>query len=222
MVLQQQCDSVTIIIVLCNNNKCIGARLGLSLCVLHKCNCGAEVDAEARHAMVCKNAPGRMARHQALNDVVCRAFISAGIPASKEPAGLCTRDGKRPDGLSLIPWQNGKPLAWDVTVGATLAESYVEAAARESGAVAEQAAQRKVEKYRDAFPNYCFQPIAVENLGAMNSSAVDFINTLGRRISSVSGEDKESAFLFQRISITIQRFNSILLFESFPHDDHDQ
>ena len=48
------------------------------------------------------------------------------IPASKEPAGLCTRDGKRPAGLSLIPWQNGKPLAWDVTVGATLAESYVE------------------------------------------------------------------------------------------------
>jgi len=56
----------------------------------------------------------------------------------------------------------------------------------------------------------------------MNSSAVDFINTLGRRISSVSGEDKESAFLFRRISITIQRFNSILLFESFPHDHHDQ
>jgi len=77
-------------------------------------------------------------------------------------------------------------------------------------------------KYRDAFPNYCFQPIAVENLGAMNSSAVDFINTLGRHISSVSGEDKESAFLFQRISVAIQRFNSILLFESFPHDDHDQ
>ena len=70
----------------------VGARLGLSLCVPHKCNCGAEVDAEARQAMVCKKA-----RHQALNDVVCRAFISAGIPASKEPAGLCTRDG-----LSLI------------------------------------------------------------------------------------------------------------------------
>jgi len=79
----------------------VSARLGLSLCVPHKCNCGAEVGAEARHAMVCKKAPGRMARHQALNDVVCRVFISAGIPASKEPAGLCTRDGKRPDGLSL-------------------------------------------------------------------------------------------------------------------------
>ena len=67
------------------------------------------MDAEARHAMVCKNAPGRIARHHALNDIVCRAFISARIPASKEPAGLCTRDGRRPDGLSLIPWQNEKP-----------------------------------------------------------------------------------------------------------------
>jgi len=100
-------------------------------------------------------------------------------------------------------------------VASALAESYVEAAARESGAVAEQAAQKKLDKYIDAFPNYCFQPITVENLGAPNSSAVDFINTLGRRISSVSGEDKESAF-FQCIFITIQRFNSILLFESFP------
>jgi len=121
----------------------VGARLGLSLCVPHKCSCGAEVDAEVRHAMVCKKAPGRVAiRHQTLNDIVCRAFISAGIPASKESTGLCTRDGGRPDGLSLIPWQNGKPLAWDVTVGSTLAESYVEAAARESGAVAEQAAEK--------------------------------------------------------------------------------
>jgi len=84
--------------------------------------------------MVCKKAPGRTARHQALNDIICRAFISAGIPALKEPAGFAhAPDGKRPDGLSLIPWQNGKPLAWDVTVASTLAESYVEAAARESG-----------------------------------------------------------------------------------------
>ena len=107
-------------------------------------------------------------------------------------------------------------------MASTLAESYVKAGARESGAVAEQTAQRKLEKYRDAFPNYYFQPIAVENLGAMKRSAVDFTNTLGQRISSVSGENKESVFICQRISVTIRRFNSILLFESFPHDDHDQ
>ena len=41
-------------------------------------------------------------------------------------------------------------------MASTLAESYVESTATESGAVVEQATQRKLEKYRDAFPNYCF------------------------------------------------------------------
>jgi len=47
---------------------------------------------------------------------------------------------------------------------------------------------------------------------------MDFLNALGRRISSVSGEDRESAFLFQRISVNIQRFNSVLLHDSFAED----
>jgi len=33
-------------------------------------------------------------------------------------------DCKRPDGLTLIPRQGGKPLTWDVTVVSTLAASY--------------------------------------------------------------------------------------------------
>ena len=44
-------------------------------------------------------------------------------------------------------------------------------------------------------------------------------NALGRRISSVSGEDSEAAFLFQRISVNIQRFNSVLLHYSFADDE---
>ena len=49
--------------------------------------------------------------------------------------------------------------------------------------------------------------------------AMEFLNALGRRISSVSGEDRESAFLFQRISVNIQRFNGVLLHNSFADDD---
>ena len=88
----------------------------------------------------------------------------------------------------------------------TLVDSYVAVAARGSGLVAEQAAERKSVKYLQQ--NRFFQPIAVENLGALSTSAMEFLNALGRRISSVSGEDRESAFLFQRISVNIQRFNS--------------
>jgi len=52
----------------------------------------------------CKKAPGRVARHQVLNDIILRAVNAADVPAVKEPSGLNRQDGKRKDGLSLIPW----------------------------------------------------------------------------------------------------------------------
>jgi len=51
-----------------------------------------------------------------------------GIPVSKEPQGLIRSDGKRPDCLSLVPWEAGKPLTWDVTVICPLADSKVASA----------------------------------------------------------------------------------------------
>jgi len=42
------------------------------------------------------------------------------------------------------------------------------------------------------------------------------------QISTVSGGIRESSYLFQRIAITIQRFNSVLFGDSFlPGDDFD-
>jgi len=77
-------------------------------------------------------------------DLVARAFVSAGLPVTKESHGS-TR--KRPDGLTMVPWKEGKPLIWEVTVVCPLAESYVDASARDAGLAAELAALRKVEKY---------------------------------------------------------------------------
>ena len=165
----------------------VGLRLGLNICVPHTCRCGAKVDVQGLHCMVCKHAPGRTVRHQVLNDTIWRAFGAAGIPATKEPAGLSRLDGKRPDGLTLIPWQGGRPLTWDVTVVATLAESYLTTAIRGSGAVAEMAACRKIEKYTELARDYIFQPIAIENLGAFNCSALEMLSDLGRKLSSYSG-----------------------------------
>ena len=39
-----------------------------------------------------------------------------GTPISKEPDGISRSDGKRPGGLTFVPWAQGKPLTWDVTV----------------------------------------------------------------------------------------------------------
>ena len=86
----------------------VGLRLGAKLCVPHQCPCGAKVDPECTHGLACRRSAGRITRYHALNDLVCRAVGRANVPAVKEPAGLVRSDGKRPDGLTQIPWQAGK------------------------------------------------------------------------------------------------------------------
>jgi len=58
----------------------------------------SQVDVQVLRAFICKKVPGRTVGHHMLNDIVWRDLTFAGIPASKEPV-----DGKRPDGLILIP-----------------------------------------------------------------------------------------------------------------------
>ena len=50
-----------------------------------------------------------------LNDILHRALSSANIPSRLEPTGLDRADGKRPDGITMIPWSNGRLLVWDAT-----------------------------------------------------------------------------------------------------------
>ena len=114
-----------------------------------------------------------------------------------------------------------RTLLWDVTVASTLAWSYVNTAATRAGLVADQAADRKTAKYAALRAQYVFQPVSVENLGQFSSSTLDFLRDLGRRNSHISGDDREVLFLFQRISVTIQRFNSVLLHDSFSIDRPD-
>jgi len=41
-------------------------------------------------------------------------------------------------------------------------------------------------------------------------------------MSVLSGDDREHLFLFQRISVAIQRFNAVLLHDGFPSEDHPE
>jgi len=49
----------------------------------------------------------------------------------------------------------------------------------------------------------------------MNSDAHEFLSDLGRRITPVSGDEREISFPFQRISVALAIFNSVLLHKSF-------
>ena len=144
-----------------------------------------------------------------------RALAKADIPAVKEPSGLSRTDGKRPDGLTQIPWVGGKCLLWDVTVTDTLANSYVDISSVSAGGAAELAADRKVVKYSNLSAGYSFVPLAFETLGPVNTGGDEFLNTLVKRLSAITGDKRESCFLRQRLSICIQRFNSVCVKGTF-------
>ena len=63
------------------------------------------------------------------------------MPAVKEPVSLMRDDNKRPDGTTLLPWARGKPVAWDVTVPDTFAESHIGSTATKPGEAANKTSQ---------------------------------------------------------------------------------
>src|SRR6218665_2706380 len=176
----------------------VGLRLGVNICEPHKCRCGTMVKANGSHGLSCSLDPGRTARHANLNELICNSLIRAGIPATKKPTGLSRRHGKRPDGLTLIPWRMGRALIWDATVTDTLAASYLP-----STSIPAAAAERKCAKYGFLSKTYHFVPLACETLGPINNSGHLFITELGRYLSRLTGDTRETSHRHRRISTTI-------------------
>jgi len=102
---------------------------------------------------------------------------------------LTRSDGKRPDGLTSIPWREGRGTTCDVTVSNTVTASYVEitsARAAAAAAAAEAAAQRKVVKYAEIAQTHLFYPLAFETMDPINVVGLEFISDLSHRISRVT------------------------------------
>lgn len=98
----------------------------------------------------------------------------------------------------------------------TLAESYLAVTTTEAGAAAEGAASRKEAKYQALASTHMFIPLAFETMGPINSKGILFLSELGRRLTVNTGDKRETAFLFQRISMAMQRYNAICFHGSFP------
>ena len=103
----------------------VALSLGVNLCVPHVRHSDAQVDAFGVNSLICKLAAGRITRDQAVNDVITRATVRANTPVTKVLTGVSINNNERPVGLTLLPWREGKPLTWDVTVICPWAQSYV-------------------------------------------------------------------------------------------------
>ena len=142
----------------------------------------------------------------------------AKITAAKEPPGLIRSDNKRPDGVTLIPWKQGKCLAWDVTMPDIYAQSHLLTTATNVGHEADKSAVSKTQKYNSILQTHLFTPIAIETAGVWNSQAREVIKELGKRITTVTGEIKETSYIFQQVSVAIQIGNILSFIGSFTTD----
>ena len=196
----------------------VGLRLGTNLCAPFTCVCGHQVDARGSHGLSCVKSAGRQLRHSLVNGEVLTAFSRAGIPARKEPTGLIPASSLRPDGATIIPWFQGRCLAWDVTCPDTLAASHLASSANLSGSAAEHATALKNQKYAQLKHTHQFVPIAMETLGTINADGLSLLNSLGGRCIASTSDPRERMFLFQRLSMAVQRGNIACFTGSLHHE----
>ena len=133
-----------------------------------------------------------------------RCHQCAQMPSCKEPAGLGRSDRKRPDGVSLIPWSQGHCVSWDVTSLNTLAPFYLFSSTIQAGSAAVRAEVADTLKY-SALATHIFVTLAFETLGAWAVEATTFGTELGRRMTAVTGDPRDTAFLRQCLMMAIQR-----------------
>ena len=162
------------------------------------------MDSLATHGLSCRWSEGHHHRDAEINDIMKRALASAKIPSRLEPSGLHQADGKRPDGVTVVPWRSGKLLTWDVTCQDTFAPSYSATATREA-AVAAMVEERKVAKYAHLTPAHLFSPITVETTGVFGPCTKALLKELGHRMTQSMGEEAATTYL--RLSVAVQRGN---------------
>jgi len=100
-------------------------------------------------------------------------------------------------------------MAWDVTVPDTYAESHVSSTAVTPGAAAHRAAQSKTDKYTKLASTHIFCSFVMETAGAWHETAIEVTQEIGRRITVVTEDTRETEFLFQRLSMALQRGNAV-------------
>ena len=104
---------------------------------------------------------------------------------------------------------NGKCLIWDFTCADTLCKSYVKNASTEVGSAAAGREEKKVEKYSNLSDNYHFVPMGVETYGAYGPQGYKLVKQIGKRIQDAIGEKLSTFYLFQSISMAIQKGNAV-------------
>ena len=97
----------------------------------------------------------------------------------------------------------------------TFADAHVINSAREAGAAAELAATNKTSKYSRLTSANIFYPVVIETAGTWHHQAVELVKEIGRRTTNITGDERETSYLFHQMSIALQRGNAFSFQSTF-------
>ena len=142
--------------------------------------------------------------------------MKANIKCTLEPSNLLENSSRRPDGVTLVPWERGKCLAWDVNIRHSTAMSYLKSVVENNRPICDEAEEQKQRKYSDLNINYIFQPICFDTHGAVGKSTSAFLKRLSKVQKKLNDEENKlkQFFLWQRLSIILQKANAFYISSS--------
>jgi hypothetical protein len=182
-------------------------RIGSEISHPHICICGSQVNKWDHHGRLCLKCAGRIPRHSALNGILKRIFPSVNILYIVEPDGLLRENGKRPDGVALIPWKRGRTFVCNVTCVDTLAVTHLNCCSRRSSSADLSAEKLKHSKYSRIKESHNFIAFSVETFGPWSADAKEN-KDLSKLLFEKSGVSQSPTYFQQRISIAVQRGNA--------------
>jgi len=103
-----------------------------------------------------------------------------------------------------------------MSLSQTLMQTHICDTATEAGAAANQSAANKIAKYDELASTQIFHPVA--SWGTWNHWEVELAQEIGRRATLITGEPRESTFLFQQLSIALQRGNAVAFLNTFDSE----
>ncbi|XP_005111645.1 dentin sialophosphoprotein [Aplysia californica] len=179
----------------------------------------SSVDSFGLRPLSCRRSGGHLPRHAALNDIVTCALDASGLHCILTPSGLDHSDGKRPDGLTIFPFEGGNCLMLDTNFSHSLSPQSIISSASAPGCIPKKAEGAKIRKYADLRNCFVdFVPVAVETSDALGPFTTQFLQKVGRRLANAikgdrreinaTGDQREMGWLFARTSLAIVRGNA--------------
>ena len=101
----------------------------------------------------------------------------------------------------------------------TVCQSYINQSSKIAGAAADYREELKTQKYSELAEKYWFVPVAIESMGSWGTIGHKLVKEIGKKVMEATGETRSTEFLFQAISIALQRGNASCVIGTVPHSE---